>query len=264
MPEQFDGRACFHKHFRRLVISQLKYLITNVWIGGKGYLQAWFAGNWRPLGRFWVHRREVFLRRLIFHPFCLFRVRPRCLYDARKHQFDRSAQRHCYQANLGHEGGNGASRGGPTVSVCFSKGLGAPVGSALAGPKSFIQGVRRFRKMFGGGMRQAGIIAAGALFALRNHRARLAEDHANAKALAFGLAGVEGLETNPAEVETNMVRIRVRPIPAQELVERLKAQGVLVLALGPDTIRAVTNLMVSAEDIQEAAAIISKVLQRAV
>ena len=118
--------------------------------------------------------------------------------------------------------------------------------------------------MFGGGMRQAGIIAAGALFALRNHRARLAEDHANAKALAFGLAGVEGLETNPAKVETNMVRIRVRPIPAQDLVERLKAQGVLVLALGPDTIRAVTNLMVSAEDIQEAAAIISKVLRRAI
>ena len=75
-----------------------------------------------------------------------------------------------------------------TISVCFSKGLGAPVGSALAGSRAFIERARRFRKMFGGGMRQVGIIAAGALFALRHHRARLAEDHANAKALAAGPA----------------------------------------------------------------------------
>ena len=105
-----------------------------------------------------------------------------------------------------------------TVSVCFSKGLGAPVGSALAGPKAFIEHVRRFRKMFGGGMRQVGVIAAGALFALRHQRARLAEDHANAKALAAGLAAVRGLETGPAEVETNMVRFRVRSTPAQQLM----------------------------------------------
>ena len=141
-----------------------------------------------------------------------------------------------------------------SVSVCFSKGLGAPIGSALAGSTSFIERVRRFRKMFGGGMRQAGIIAAGALFALRNHRARLAEDHANAKALASGLAGVEGLETHPDEVETNMVLIRVRSMPAQQLVQHLQSQGVLVLAVGPDTIRAVTNLMVAAEDIQRTVA----------
>jgi threonine aldolase len=136
-----------------------------------------------------------------------------------------------------------------TVSVCFSKGLGAPVGSALAGSRAVIQRVRRFRKMFGGGMRQAGIIAAGALFALRHHRARLAEDHANAKALATGLASIAGLEADVAEVETNMVRFRVLSMPAQELVEKLQARGVLVLAVGHDTIRAVTNLMVSAEDI---------------
>ena len=148
-----------------------------------------------------------------------------------------------------------------TVSVCFSKGLGAPVGSALVGPKGFIERARRFRKMFGGGMRQAGIIAAGALFALRHHRARLAEDHANAKALASGLAAVSGLEADPAEVETNMVRFRVRSLPAQQLVDRLRAQGVLVLAVGPDTIRAVTNLMVSADDIQAAVAMIAKVLR---
>jgi threonine aldolase len=141
-----------------------------------------------------------------------------------------------------------------TVSVCFSKGLGAPVGSALAGPRVFIDRVRRFRKMFGGGMRQAGIIAAGALYALRHQRARLAEDHANAKALAAGLAAISGLAVNVEEVETNMVRFRVLAMPAAELVRRLQARGVLVLAVGPDTIRAVTNLMVTGEDIRTAIA----------
>lgn len=148
-----------------------------------------------------------------------------------------------------------------TVSVCFSKGLGAPVGSALAGPKDLILRARRFRKMFGGGMRQAGIVAAGALFALRHHRARLAEDHAHAKVLANGLAKAPGLEVNPADVETNMVRFRVLSLPAAELVERLKARGVLVLAVGRDTIRAVTNLMVNREDIERAVAIMARELE---
>jgi threonine aldolase len=148
-----------------------------------------------------------------------------------------------------------------TVSVCFSKGLGAPVGSALAGTKSFIERARRFRKMFGGGMRQAGIIAAGALFALRHHRARLTEDHANAKLLASGLAGLSGLEVDPGEVETNMVRFRVGAMPAAQMVERLRDRGVLVLAVGRDTIRAVTNLMVSAEDIATAVGVTSDSLK---
>jgi len=147
-----------------------------------------------------------------------------------------------------------------TISVCFSKGLGAPVGSALAGPKVLIDRARRFRKMFGGGMRQAGIIAAGALYALRHHRARLAEDHANAKALASGLAGIAGLEAGPAEVETNMVKFHVRSMPAQELVERLKARGVLVLPVGPNTIRAVTNLMVTSEDMAVAIETITRTM----
>jgi threonine aldolase len=149
-----------------------------------------------------------------------------------------------------------------TVSVCFSKGLGAPVGSALAGPGSFIDRARRFRKMFGGGMRQAGIIAAGALFALRHHRARLAEDHANAKALALGLAALPGLEVDPAAVETNIVRFGVLAMPAQQLVDRLKPQGILVLAVSADTIRAVTNLMVSAEDIAKVVAAAAEALRR--
>ena len=91
-----------------------------------------------------------------------------------------------------------------SVSVCFSKGLGAPVGSCLAGTAEFIAKARRFRKMFGGGMRQAGIIAAGALYALENHRARLAEDHANAKALAEGVAKLTGVEVDVSGVQTNM------------------------------------------------------------
>jgi threonine aldolase len=148
-----------------------------------------------------------------------------------------------------------------SVSVCFSKGLGAPVGSALAGSKSLIDRARRFRKMLGGGMRQAGIIAAGALFALRNHRARLAEDHTHAKLLASGLSGIPGLEVNPAEVETNMVRFRVESMSAGKLVEKLKGRGVLVLPVSPDTIRAVTNLMVSGKDIEAAVRIISAELK---
>jgi threonine aldolase len=148
-----------------------------------------------------------------------------------------------------------------TVSVCFSKGLGAPVGSALVGPKTLIERARRFRKMIGGGMRQAGVIAAGALFAMRNHRTRLTEDHANAKLLASGLANLDGLEVDPAEVETNIVRFRVRVIPAAELVERFRARGVLVLPVARDTIRAVTNLMVSAEDIEAAMRIASALLR---
>jgi threonine aldolase len=148
-----------------------------------------------------------------------------------------------------------------SVSVCFSKGLGAPVGSALVGTKVLIERARRFRKMIGGGMRQSGIIAAGALFALRNHRERLADDHANAGLLAQGLANIEELEADPAAVETNMVRFVVKTMPAQELVEQLKERGVLVLAVGHDTIRAVTNLMVNGDDITAAVNIVSGVVR---
>jgi threonine aldolase len=140
-----------------------------------------------------------------------------------------------------------------TVSVCFSKGLGAPVGSALAGPKALIDRARRFRKMFGGGMRQAGVIAAGALFAMRHHRARLAEDHENARLLAAGLAGTKGANLNPGEVETNMVRFCVPGRPAEQLAARLRERGVLVLPVGRDVIRAVTSLMVNAGDVRAAA-----------
>ena len=139
-----------------------------------------------------------------------------------------------------------------SVSVCFSKGLGAPVGSALAGSEEFIAHARRVRKMFGGGMRQAGIIAAGALHALRNHRERLTDDHANARKLAEALAGMEGVELNVADVETNIVFFRVTSMPAADLVARVKAAGVLVLDLGREHVRAVTNMMVDAAGIDAA------------
>ena len=147
-----------------------------------------------------------------------------------------------------------------SVSVCFSKGLGAPIGSALCGTREFIQRARRFRKMYGGGMRQAGIIAAGALYALENHRHRLAEDHANARALAEGLSRLPGLEVDPASVQTNIVLIRVRTMPAATLARTLNDSGVRVLPVSPDTLRAVTNLMVSPEQITQALEIFQSTL----
>ena len=147
-----------------------------------------------------------------------------------------------------------------SVSVCFSKGLGAPVGSVLAGTDAFIDRARRFRKMVGGGMRQAGIIAAGALFALERHRTRLTQDHANAKTLAAGIASLPGIELNPDFVETNIVIFQITTMSAAVLAGKLLKAGVHVLATGPDTIRAVTHLDVSVEQIDEAVEIFRKLL----
>jgi len=148
-----------------------------------------------------------------------------------------------------------------SVSVCFSKGLGAPVGSALVGSQSFIEEARRFRKQFGGSMRQSGIIAAGALYALKHHRKRLTEDHANARLLAEGLAAIDGIELDPDTIETNIVRFATA-MPASELVEKAQAVGVGILAIGPNGIRAVTNLHVSADDVRKALEIIRKVTEQ--
>jgi threonine aldolase len=148
-----------------------------------------------------------------------------------------------------------------SVSVCFSKGLGAPIGSALCGSRDFIQRARRFRKMFGGGMRQVGILAAGALYALEHQRSRLADDHANARALAHGLARLPGIELDPAMVQTNIIFFNVKTMQAKELVQRLDLAGVRMLALGPTSIRAVTNLMVTAEEIPKAVEIVGRVMQ---
>lgn len=146
-----------------------------------------------------------------------------------------------------------------SVSVCFSKGLGAPVGSALAGTRAFIERARRFRKQFGGGMRQAGVIAAGALYALEHHRSRLVEDHANAKLLAEGIAAMPGVSIDAATVQTNIVFFDVTAMPAAELADRLSRAGVLMLARGT-RIRAVTHLDVSRDQITETLAIMGQML----
>jgi threonine aldolase len=145
-----------------------------------------------------------------------------------------------------------------TVSVCFSKGLGAPVGSALLGPKDLIRHARRIRKLFGGGMRQSGYLAAACLYALDHHVERLAEDHANARLLAAAVRDVPGLTLVPPEVETNLVWFEVdaRLGSAKDVTERLKAEGVLVAALGKNVVRAVTHLDVTRADCERAAAAI--------
>jgi len=147
-----------------------------------------------------------------------------------------------------------------TVSVCFSKGLGAPVGSALAGQKELVENARRFRKQLGGGMRQAGIIAAGALHALVHQRERLADDHANAKRLAVGLSEVPGIRVNSEMVETNMVYFDLERYSAVHMVEQLRAMGVLVLQTGEQTIRAVTSLEVQTEGITKAIDAVTEIM----
>ncbi len=139
-----------------------------------------------------------------------------------------------------------------SVSVCFSKGLGAPVGSALVGSKALIARAHRIRKMLGGGMRQAGVLAAAASHALDHHIERLAEDHANARALAEGLQGLPGVTVTPPQ--TNILFVDLAPERAAGVVERLRAAG--LLCTGLYKLRFVTHLDVSATDIGRALAIL--------
>ena len=143
-----------------------------------------------------------------------------------------------------------------TVSVCFSKGLGAPVGSALVGPRDLIRQALRTRKMLGGGMRQAGVLAAAALHALDHHINRLADDHANARALAQGLEGLPGVTVQPPQ--TNMVFIDLAPERAAGVVDRLRQAG--LLCNGLYRLRLVTHLDVTADDIRRAVAILRSTL----
>ncbi len=145
-----------------------------------------------------------------------------------------------------------------SVSVCFSKGLGAPIGSALCGSREFITRAKRVRKLFGGGMRQAGMAAAGALYALENHIERLAEDHRNARVLAQAITDTPGLRLDPPRVETNLVWFHVdRELgTAKEVAANLKQRGVRVHPAGPQTLRACTHLDVSAAQAERAAEII--------
>ena len=136
-----------------------------------------------------------------------------------------------------------------SVSLCLSKGLGAPVGSVLVGRRDFIARAHRSRKMLGGGMRQAGVLAAACLHAVEHHVTRLADDHANAKALAEGLAGLPGLSLDPRLVQTNMVFATLDPAKVDGLVKHLKAAGIVILP--NPALRLVTHLDVSRQDVDK-------------
>ena len=140
-----------------------------------------------------------------------------------------------------------------SVWVDFTKGLGAPVGAAMAGSRAFVDEAWRCKQQMGGAMRQAGIIAAGGVYALRHHVKRLAEDHANARRLAEGLAGLPGVRLDPATIETNIVFLELTgEVTAPVAVERLLARGVRMGASGARLIRAVTHLDVNGDGIERA------------
>ncbi len=142
-----------------------------------------------------------------------------------------------------------------TAWIDFTKGLGAPVGAAIAGSRAFIAEAWRCKQQMGGAMRQAGIIAAGGVYALRHHVERLADDHAHARRLAEGLAALPGIKLDPAGVETNLVFFDLTgSLDATAAIERLLARGVRMGALGPRTIRAVTHLDVTTAGIERALA----------
>ncbi len=134
-----------------------------------------------------------------------------------------------------------------SVSICLSKGLGCPVGTVLVGKAEFIQKAHRIRKILGGGLRQAGILAAAGLYALEHHVQRLAEDHANAQALAAGLAQIKQIKLDLTAVQTNMLFLQIPQEDAQPLTEHLKQAGILILPSA--NLRLVTHLDVSAADV---------------
>jgi threonine aldolase len=149
-----------------------------------------------------------------------------------------------------------------SVQFCLSKGLAAPVGSMVVGSAPFIAGVRRTRKMLGGGMRQVGVLAAAGLVALEHMVSRLGDDHANAQRLAAGLAGLPGVEVDPRPVEINMVFFWLRGTgpSIEEFVARCAALGVRVAELGSGRIRCVTHAGVTADDVDFALSVFTTVL----
>ncbi|WP_369699945.1 threonine aldolase family protein [Alicyclobacillus sendaiensis] len=151
-----------------------------------------------------------------------------------------------------------------SLSICFAKGLGAPVGSMLMGTEEFAEKARKYRKWYGGGLHQSGVLAAAALYALENHVDRLAEDHANAKRLAEGLQSIPGIILAPETVETNIVMFDVRQlgIDAQEFVAEARGEGVLLFPWARYTVRAVTNLGINRADIDLAIERLKKLCSR--
>lgn len=148
-----------------------------------------------------------------------------------------------------------------SISVCFSKALGAPVGSCLVGQRDFIARARRFKQQIGGGFRQAGIIAAGALYALQHHRPQLQETHEAARRFAQGLGQFERVLIDPVAVETNIVRFQLRDLEAASFVEESHRRGLYLLPSGPNAVRAVFYLDIAPADAERALAIIAEVLR---
>lgn len=147
-----------------------------------------------------------------------------------------------------------------TVNVCFSKGLGAPIGSALAGPRDVIRRARRFKQQFGGGIRQAGVIAAAALYALEYHRPELARDVENARAFAEGLAALDGVSVDMDQVQSNIVRFEV-PADAGEVALACHAEGLYMLPQGHFGMRAVFHRDIEATGVTQALQVIAGVLE---
>jgi threonine aldolase len=154
------------------------------------------------------------------------------------------------------------SRKADSIMFCLSKGLGAPVGSLLVGSRAFIDQARVYRKSLGGGMRQAGVLAAAGLIALEEMPARLAEDHANARLLAEGLAGCRGVAIDPSKVATNIVIFDIAGtgLGVDEFVGRARTRGVLIAGIGGTRVRAVTHFDVSRADCERAVSVLASIL----
>ena len=150
-----------------------------------------------------------------------------------------------------------------SVSVCLSKGLGAPIGSLITGDSDFIRVARRNRKMFGGGMRQVGIIAAAGIYSIENNFNRLIEDHRNAKALAQGLSKIPKISVDLESVQTNIVVIDIKEsgLEVGEALEKLKEKNVLAVPFGKTQIRCVTHLDVNRDDIYKALEVFKQVFE---
>lgn len=150
-----------------------------------------------------------------------------------------------------------------TISICFSKGLGCPMGSILVGNADDVRRARRARKLFGGALRQAGIVAAAAVYALENHIERLADDHANARAFAEEIVDIDGITIDPSAVETNLAFFEIDPEKgtAAELSARLRERGVFIGAMGSHRLRACTHLDVTRDDVLQAATVLRECLE---
>ena len=261
---------CHIYNYEQAAFAQLSGVVARTVEGESGVLQAdQLRGLIRPVNEHLARTRLVCLENT--HNRGAGRVQPYdCVAEICSWARDHGLRTHLDGARLFNAvaaTGIAADRWAQhfdTVSVCFSKGLGAPVGSALAGPRDMMEEARRHRKAFGGGMRQAGIIAAGALYALEHHRDRLSEDHENAQMLAQAVRDAKGLDLQPQQVDTNIVIFGVDPSlgSAHDFAAALEEQGVLMLAIGSRQVRAVTHLDVTRAEVEQAAEVIRNVARR--